>query len=289
MAMLGALLKFSDPAKPRRAVASQNGPAEGYARFEALVCEFHWTALQVGAITSCMNASLASRRSWMLRSCSNLVPVEAPVVKVALRSWQDMGLPRDLAASIARVYFNLADAKKLTVPLIHSAGLFVAPQIPLAKIEQITAVWRKLAEDCRDTALELEPETRWRLNGAYTGNAFVLSKFLKEAMTGSRACVNQQGEVALPLLPQRRQMRRYIVLQPCKIFSQGSACAAFARDISKNDVIVDCDHEFSLKDAVVVVLRSGRKVQGLVVWSKSGKAGICFDKPLADDDPLISV
>lgn len=286
--MLGALLRFSEPAKPRRALALPSDSAEGCAKFEALVCEFHWTALQIGAIASCMNASLASRRSWMLRACSNLVPVEAPVVKVALRSWQDIGLPRDLAAAVARVYFDLADAKKLALPLISSAGIFVAPQTPLAKLEQITAVWRKLADDSRDTVLELEPETRWRLNGAYTGNALVLSKFLKEATAGLRTCVNQYGEVALPLLPQRRQMPRYMTLQHGKIFSQGSAYAAFVRDVSKNDLTVDCDRDFRLKDAVVVFLRNGRKLPGLIVWCKDGKAGIRFDTPLPNDDPLIS-
>jgi len=286
--MLGALLKTSEAAKPRRASAASSELTEGCAKFEALVCEFHWTALQIGAITSCMNASLASRRSWMLRSCSNLVPVEAPVVKVALRSWQDIGLSRDLAAGVARAYFNLADAKKLALPLINSAGIFVAPQTPLAKIEQITAVWRKLADDSRDAVLELEPETRWRLNGTYTANALVLSKFLKDAASGLRTCVNQYGEVALPLLPQRRQMPRYITFQHCKIFAQGSASVAFARDVSRNDLTVDCDCDFRLKDAVVVILRNGRKLPGLIIWSKDGKAGIRFDMPLPDDDPLIS-
>ncbi|MFA7306081.1 MAG: PilZ domain-containing protein [Hyphomicrobium sp.] len=286
--MLGALLKSSEPAKPRRALPPTSDPTDGFARFEALVCEFHWTALQIGAIASCMNASLASRRSWMLRACSNLVPVEAPVVKVALRSWQDIGLPRDLAASVARAYFNLADAKKLALPLINSAGIFVAPQIPLAKLEQIAVVWRKLAEDCREAALEMEPETRWRLNGAYTGNALVLSKFLKEAMSGLQTCVNQQGEVALPILPQRRQIPRFITLQSCKIFSQAGAIAAFARDTSRNDLSVDCDRDFRLKEAVVVTLRNGRKLPGLIVWSKDGKSGIRFDSPLPDDDPLIA-
>jgi len=286
--MLGALLKSSEAAKPRRALSPASDPTDGFARFEALVCEFHWTALQIGAIASCINASLASRRSWMLRACSNLVPVEAPVVKVALRSWQDIGLPRDLAASVARVYFNLGDAKKLALPLINSAGIFVAPHIPLAKLEQIAVVWRKLAEDCRDAVLELEPETRWRLNGAYTGNALVLSKFLKEALSGLQTCVNQHGEVALPILPQRRQLPRFLALQPCKVFSQIGAIAAFARDTSKNDLSVDCDHPFRLKDAVVVVLRNGRKLPGLIVWSKDGKAGVRFDSPLPDDDPLIA-
>lgn len=286
--MLSALLKFAEPAKPRPALVSWSEPVEGSALFEALVCEFHWTALQIGAIASCMNASSASRRSWMLRSCSNLVPVESPVVKVALRSWQDIGLPRELAGAIARLYFNLVDAKKSALPLINSAGIFVAPRVPLAKLEQITAVWRKLAEDCRNAVLELEPETRWRLNGAYTGNALVLGKFLKEAMAGSRSCVNQYGEVALPLLPQRRKTPRYMLLQNCKIYSQGSASIAFARDVSKNGLGIDCERDFRLKDAVVVVLRNGRKMPGLIVWCKDGKAGVRFDSPLADGDPLIS-
>lgn len=286
--MLSALLKFSEPAKSRPAPISSNEPIEGNALFEALVCEFHWTTLQIGAISCCMNASLASSRSWMLRSCSNLVPVESPVVRVALRAWQDIGMPRDLAAAISRLYFDLADAKKIALPLINSAGIFVGPQIPLVKLEQITAVWRKLAEDCRDAVLELEPETRWRLNGAYTGNALVLGKFMKEAMTGSRACVNNYGEVALPLLPQRRKTPRFMLLQPCKLISQGSTSIAFARDISKNGIGLNCERDFRVKDPVVVELRSGRKMKGLVVWCRSGKIGARFDNPLPDNDPLIS-
>ncbi len=210
--MLSALRKISETSKsPRRAVSVSNEPVEGNDLFEAFVCEFHWTALQIGAITCCMNASLASGRTWMLRSCINLVPVESVVVKQALRSWQDLELPRELAAAIGRIYFDLSDAKRLALPLIDSAGVFVGPQIPLAKLEQITAVWRKLAEDCNGAVQDLEPETRWRLNGLYTSNALVLGKFMKEAMTGKRSCVNQFGEVSLPVLPQRRRTRRFHV------------------------------------------------------------------------------
>jgi len=164
--MLSALRKISETSKsPRRAVSVSNEPVEGNDLFEAFVCEFHWTALQIGAITCCMNASLASGRTWMLRSCINLVPVESVVVKQALRSWQDLELPRELAAAIGRIYFDLSDAKRLALPLIDSAGVFVGPQIPLATLEQITAVWRKLAEDCNGAVQDLEPETRWRLSG----------------------------------------------------------------------------------------------------------------------------
>jgi hypothetical protein len=244
--------------------------------------------LQIGAITCCMNASLASGRTWMLRSCINLVPVESVVVKQALRSWQDLELPRELAAAIGRIYFDLSDAKRLALPLIDSAGVFVGPQIPLAKLEQITAVWRKLAEDCNGAVQDLEPETRWRLSGLYTSNALALGKFMKEAMTGKRSCVNQFGEVSLPVLPQRRRTRRFTFLQPCKVTFQGSTSIASAREISKNGIGLNCERGFKLRDPLLLELRSGRQMKGIVVWCKAGKVGVQFDSPLADHDPLIS-
>jgi hypothetical protein len=287
--MLNVLLKFSEPQRPAPpSLIPANAPVEGNALFEALVCEFHWTALQVGAIASCFNATLASGRTWMLRSCNNLVPVESPVVRVALRSWQDIGFPRDVAAAIGRVYFDLADAKKLTAPLINCAGAFAGPKIPITKLEQITALWRKLAEDCNAAVQSLEPETRWRLSGLYTENAFVLGKFIKEAVSGAHPCVNHYGQVALPILPQRRKSPRYTLLQPCKITSQGSSSIAFARDISKNGIGLTCERDFKLKDQVLIELRSGRKMKGIVVWCRNGKVGVQFDNVLPDNDPLIS-
>jgi hypothetical protein len=287
--MLKALFKSSDPARQSfRGTTVSDEPDQGNALFEALVCEFHWTALQIAAIASCMTASLASERTWMLRSCTNLIPVESPVVRVALHSWQDIGLSAKLAASISRIYFDLSDAKKQALPLIRQAGSFVGPDISLAKLEQITALWRKLAEDCNTAVQGLEPETRWRLNGLYTGNALVLGKFIKEALFRSYACVNQFGELSIPLLPQRRKTPRYVLLQPCKITGQGSSSIAFARDISKNGIGLDHECHFKLKERVLIELRNGRKMKGTVVWSQKKKVAVQFDEPLSDSDPLIA-
>jgi hypothetical protein len=287
--MLSAFRKISEPSRfQRQPVRVSDEPVEGNALFEALVCEFHWSVLQIGAITCCMNASLASGRTWMLRSCGNLVPVESPIVRVALRAWDDIGLPEDLTSAIGRIYFDLIDAKKLALPLIQSAGAFVGPQIPMTKLEQITAVWRKLAEDCHKTVQALEPETRWRLNGLYTGNTLVLGKFMKEAMTGRRSCVNYLGEVSLPLLPQRRRTRRFALLQRCKVTSQGTTSIAFARDVSQHGIGLNCERVFKLREHVTLEMRNGRKLHGVIVWCNAGKVGIQFDSALDHDDPLIA-
>ncbi len=287
--MFRTILKASEPARTSL-VRSRvwNEPDEGHALFEALVCEFHWAALQIGGIASCFNASLAFERMWMLRTCSNLVPVESPVIKVALRAWQDIGLSGELASSISKIYFDLADAKHLSMPLIEQAGAFAGPAVSRTKLEQINALWRKLTEDCKDVVGRLEPETRWRFNSLYTGNALVLGKFLHEAISGGFGCVNQFGEVAIPVLPQRRKTPRYVLLQPCKISDKSGSSIAFARDIAKSGIGLDCERDLALKEKVVVELRNGRKMKGIIVWSHKKKVSIQFDEPLPNDDPLIA-
>ena len=281
--------KASEPERqsPVRSRISKE-PEEGNALFEALVCEFHWAALQIGGIASCMNASLAFERTWMLRTCSNLVPVESPVIKVALRACQEIGLPRELAASISKLFVNLADAKQLTTPLIEQAGAFSGSGISLSKLEQITALWRKLAEDCKDLVGRLEPETRWRFNSMYTGNSLVLGRFLQDAISGGFGCVNGFGEVAIPVLPQRRKTPRYVLLQPCKITDKAGSSVAFARDIATSGMGLDCERDFALREKVIVELRSGRKMKGIIVWTHQKKVNVQFDEPLMREDPLIA-
>lgn len=287
--MLRALRNISEPSRSSfRGTRISNEPDEGNALFEALVCEFHWTALQVGGIAACMNASLALGRTWTLRSCNNLVPVESPVIKGALSAWQEIGLSGEFAASISKIYFDLSDAKKLAIPLIDQAGAFAGPGISPARLEQLTALWQKLAEDCKITVRRLEPETRWRLNGVYTGNALILGKFLNDVQSGSYGCVNQFGEVAIPVLPQRRKTPRYVLLQPCKISDKGGSSVAYARDISKNGIGLDCERDLALKERVLVELRSGRRMKGAVVWSHKKKVSVQFDEALPDGDPLIA-
>ena len=86
--MLSALRKVVSPPQASARPPSPSSPIEGNALFEALVCDFHWTALEIGAITCCMNASLISGQTWMLRSCRNLVPIQNAVENVvAVPPW----------------------------------------------------------------------------------------------------------------------------------------------------------------------------------------------------------
>ncbi|RUO98734.1 PilZ domain-containing protein [Hyphomicrobium sp.] len=259
---------------------------QGHALFEAFVCEFHWTVLQIGAIASSMNASIANRRAWAIRSCSNLIPVESPVIRAALNSATAIGLPKKLAASLQKIFLDLSDAKSQTVPVIRDAGAFTGPEISAAKLEQTAALWRTLAAECETAVQLLEPEARWRLSGLYTGNCLVLGRFLRAAISGAYDCVNQFGEVAIPVLPQRRISTRYALLQPCILHGAAGRSPAFAHDFSKYGINLSSERSFEVKERAVVELRSGRKMRGMIVWARSQQLSLQFDEPLAGADAL---
>lgn len=287
--MFGLALKSSDKNRnDTKPVAGSSSQVEGSFLFEALICEFHWTALQIAAVTSVMNACLSSGRPWTMRSCRNLLPVEASVVSLALRSWQEMGIAKEIALRIDRIYLDLAHAKRLTEPFIDVTDTRgMSGKIDFIKLEQLTVFWRKLTKDTFDAIHALEPEARWRMNGLYSQNTLILGKFLKEAVDGRHSCVDSLGEVALPVLPQRRRAPRFALLEHCKVETRGITVPAFAHDISKNGIGIACKHALALKETVIIELSSGRRFKAVVVWGKDGRVGLHFDKPLANNDPLI--
>lgn len=285
--MYSSLRKSADSRPP---AAAKRSPAvtelDGNAMFEAFVCEFHWTALQVGAVAQLFNASLQNGQKWMLRTCRNILPVEAAIVGFATKNWKELSVSQNMAKNISRVFFNLADAKNKTEIMLDRFSSFNSV-IPSPGLEQLTALWRKLAEDCLTLVNELEPDTRWRLNSLYTENALVLSKFVKAAVNGGAANVDASGHVALPVLPQRRREPRFTLLQPCNILIRNQSLPAVARDISRNGLGISCRAELPLREQVVVELKGGRKFRGRIVWIREGNQGIQFDDPLALTDPLL--
>jgi uncharacterized protein YuzE len=267
-------------------VVSPPAGEHGNGLFEAFVCEFHWTALQIAAVTCCVNASAARNRAWMLRACCNLIPVESSVIRSSLNSWEEIGLPKKLASSLQEIFIDLSDAKVQTLPIVRDAGTFSETQVSAAKLEQMAILWRELAQACEAVLLVLEPEARWRLSGLYTGNCLVLGRFLRDAISGAHDCVNQFGEVAIPVLPQRRKLAHHALLQPCMLRGANGAVAAFAQDFSKCGMNLSCERNFELKERVFIELRSGRKIRGIVVWSRNNRLNVQFDEPLAGTDPL---
>jgi len=277
-----------DRTEPREELKNAD-TVEGNVLFEALVCEFHWTALQIGGVTCIVNAAQQKDRAWILRSCQNLIPAEAALVGIALKLWSDLSIPPALARFLSRIYVDLADAKRLTAPIIEASGSFGGAKITPARLQQLEEVWRQLTKDCLEAVHDLEPHTRWRLTGHYSENAMVLAKFLKEVISNKNTLVDHFGNVSLPALPQRRREPRYALLQPCMVYARNNVYPGFARDVSQNGLGISCKGELRLRENVTIELRGGRRLRGRIVWNKNGQQGLQFETPLDYGDPLISL
>lgn len=287
--MFSSLMTTKDKVQPRSKPDTQvQTQLYGNALFEALVCEFHWTSLQIGGVANIVNASMQKGQSWMLRSCRNFLPVQAAVSTVALKGWSDIGLSKGSAHAISRIYFNAADARNRTEAVLDGLGPVNSPNIPIAKHQQLNIVWRQLADDCRLSVQELEIETRWKLSELYTANALVLAKVLKDAEKGGFSCVDRMGNVILPTLPQRRREIRYSILQQCTVTIRNMTVPAIARDVSRTGIGIACAAEFRLRDNIIIELKGGRRFKGRVVWIKDGRQGIQFDESLEQSDPFLA-
>ena len=51
---------------------------------------------------------------------------------------------------------------------------------------------------------------------------------------------------------------------------------------------LNCERGFKLRDPLLLELRNGREMEGIVVSFKARKVGVEFDSALADHDRLIS-
>lgn len=286
--MFGLALKV--PEKKNRIPepsAASGASLPGGVLFEALMCEIHWASLQIAGITCVMNACMERGLIAVPNSCRNHFPVESQVVFAALTVWDELGLPKALGTRIERLFKELASAKGCTEPFIGAAHAGNSYVLPLQTMAQLTAVWRALSSDACDVVNSLEPEARWRVGGQYSENSLMLNRFLKDAIQGKRTCVDVQGEVVLPVLPQRRRAQRFSLQQSCKIAVRGKIVVGFAQDISMYGMGLTCDFPFKVKEQIFIEIQTGRRFKGLVVWTNNGRLGVQFETALARTDPLI--
>lgn len=287
--MFSTALRMSD-ARPKRVEPRilPSSDIAGGALFEALVCEIHWAALQIGGITCIMNACMERGMATIPNSCRNQFPVEPPVVFAALSVWDDFGIAKILGTKIELLYKQLAHARASTEPFIGSQYAGALNLLPLQTVAQLTALWRGLAVDANDVVNALEPEVRWRIGGLYSENSLLLNRFLKDAVRGNNSCVDVQGEVILPVLPQRRKAQRFALQQPCKIAVRGKILSAFGNDVSMYGMGLACEFPFKLKEMIAIETKTGRRFKGVVAWSNGTRLGVQFDAALERTDPLIS-
>ena len=276
--------------RPPSAAAAARKPIpasalKGDALFEALVLETHDMAADVVVVASVMNAPLA-QSGHLLSACRNFVPRLAAGSQMIARA-------RDEAATLARSIDRLGQLiesmrglARPTETLLAAAGSG-ATATELARLHApCERGWRAVAVRILELIQALEPETRWRLNGAYTENSLVLGRALRAVIAGEPVAVDRWGELARPDLPQRRRAPRYEIDEPCIVHHASHAVRARAIDVSMGGLGVTSVPLVALRDHVEIEIRT-RRLAGVIVWKRETRIGVQLERPLAADDPLL--
>jgi hypothetical protein len=89
-------------------------------------------------------------------------------------------------------------------------------------------------------------------------------------------------------LARGRPLERNEATRHAIVHSHGRLQCAAVHDLSREGIKLDNAFGLTPGDAVTVELLSRRTLGGTVAWSVAAFCGIEFDRPLAEDDPVLA-
>ncbi len=254
---------------------------------ESLVCDTHTAALLTVAVTSIVNRI---QDQGIARGESDLTPIlpKDPTSMIAFRRWTADGeISSETLATVITFCAELESARRMMgqyfadVRLIGVERAAVLHQFTLAK------VWRSACRTGLDAIDAFNTEFEDSLPGLYNLNIGILTRLLTSAAKGESPVLGDNGQIYFPELPQRRRSARRVLNQAAMLQHQGTTSHAFVRDVSEGGLGLDRVGRLEMGHIAVVELSTGRRLTGSIMWTKRGRAGLKFARPLNPNDPLL--
>lgn len=154
---------------------------------------------------------------------------------------------------------------------------------------RLRSIWRPLCSEARQFIIRLEQAAPAPLPDLFVQNTRVVSALLSGAANGLRPCLDADGRLYVPPLPQRRRAPRRTVLQNCVIHSEELVQTAFVRDASAGGLGLSRVSRLKRGERVRIEMANGRMLHGTVAWVTGGTAGVRFDVTLPVTDSLIAI
>ncbi len=258
-------------------------------RFEQLAGDVHLAALQCAVVTSGINVLVHGGRLTNAADLKDLMPAVLPASRTML--------PRHAREVIGVKVANLAPARQFLTS-IKAAQLdlenfcadvekFGTDEAAFLDVAHLDVAWHNLSAAALAAVVTLEPDVKRCVAERYTRNTPVLKKLLLDVIKGGHPCVDEDGTVKLPDLPQRRTSMRPNVHLPCMLEYHGKTYPAVVKDISSGGIGLERAPTLMPHNVAVVEFENGTCLSGMVVWSKGDRAGIKLDVPLKSTHPLL--
>ena len=254
---------------------------------EALVSIFQRAALNAAVVTSGINRLAAPQASLSIENFETYLAA----VSGTLIVFNSQLLDRDTRTGefiFAHDFISSATrARRLFRDFAGDATDIGFDRAAILHRNQLAPAWRQVCRLANLVIDEFDREFAAALPDIYALNAQMISVLLTGAQNGLHPCVDRLGQLALPIMPQKRLWPRRAVCQSCSVHYAGKDYPAFVSDISAGGAGLESVPPMQRGMPVALDLESGRVITGSVAWSSAPLAGIAFDKPLAHDDPLL--
>jgi hypothetical protein len=254
---------------------------------EALVCETHSAALLTAAIASAVNAFRRHDTERSEKGLKPYMPSEPALISVLRNRMLETDLDRDTVAVIVGFFDDLGPARAALDQYFGDANQLGTERASALHLLGLSNAWRRACDDALVAVRQLHGYLG-RLPSQYTSNSKVLIEVLQNVARGGSPCIDANGKIALPDLPQKRQSARRTICQPCTITYNRTTAQAFVRDVSPGGFGLERVPQLTPKSLVLVELPSGRRFTGVVAWCKGSTAGVRFSRALLPNDPLLS-
>lgn len=262
-------------------------PDSSMPMLEALVCEVHSAALLTATVASAINYFKHPGGAKGESDLKPYVPSEPAIVSVLRNGMLETDLNDDTVRLVTQFFDDLAPARIALDLYFADANHIGEDRAAALHLMALATTWRRACQEALLAVRQLHADLQI-LPPQYTSNSKLLNNLLQDASIGGTPCLDAEGQIALPDLPQRRQSARRTVCQPCQLTYNHVTAQAFVRDVSPGGFGLERVPQLVPKTVVQIELPSGRRFTGVVAWCSGSSAGVRFTRPLLPNDPLLS-
>jgi hypothetical protein len=258
--------------------------------FEALVCETHHAAAMCVIVASCIHGSAQKRHHLTQTALDRYLPHEpAVLLSLTRQSLLDVEPLSETQAVIDAFFVSLRFLRRAVESYFFDVSEIGLERAHVLNMRNLVQAANRSCHDALRAVHALEIETPGRLPELYCDHAKVLSALLIRSERGEMPCLDGHGLPFLPVLPQRRRSTRRTLAQSCRLLYRRAIVSAFAKDVSDGGIGLLQVPFLQTDDRVIVELKSGRQFKGSIAWTRGEAAGLRFDEPLGNSDPLLAL
>jgi hypothetical protein len=256
---------------------------------EYLVSEVHGIAVDIAVVTTAANSLNDWRTQIDPSDCARFAPNSGTLRALLPVLDSHLTLNRKSSAQLVAFTAELDAARATLDAYLDDCDVISPERAGPVHGRLLRESWRALCHEAKRFIVELEGLCPADLPELYQQNTRVVSALLNGAGNGLRPCLDANGRLYVPPLPQRRRAPRRTVLQNCIVNGPKDIQSGFIRDVSAGGLGLGRVAGLRRGDRVRIDLINGRQLQGSVAWVTGSSAGVRFDVALEPSDNLIAL